>query len=97
MNYPQWVRTAVSLYQHAVRAINNGLKFGEHGLPLMGSGDWNDGMNLVGKEGRGESVWLGFFLYRCAQTFCATCQLVMVMMHLLHLCDAESKKLQQQI
>jgi cyclic beta-1,2-glucan synthetase len=41
----------------------NGLKFGEHGLPLMGCGDWNDGMNLVGKDGRGESVWLAFFLY----------------------------------
>ena len=39
------------------------LRFGEHGLPLMGCGDWNDGMNLVGKEGRGESVWLAFFLY----------------------------------
>jgi hypothetical protein len=41
----------------------NGLKFGEHGLPLIGSGDWNDGMNLVGEHGKGESVWLGFFLY----------------------------------
>lgn len=51
-----------SMYQHAVRAIQYGLKFGIHGLPLMGSGDWNDGMNKVGKEGRGESVWLGFFL-----------------------------------
>src|SRR5690349_8388593 len=52
-----------TLYQHCVRAIERGLKFGEHGLPLMGSCDWNDGMNLVGKEGRGESVWLGFFFY----------------------------------
>lgn len=52
-----------SLYQHCVRAIEYGLKFGSHGLPLMGCGDWNDGMNLVGKEGRGESVWLAFFLY----------------------------------
>ena len=52
-----------SLYQHGVRAILRGLRFGEHGLPLMGSGDWNDGMNLVGMQGRGESVWLGFFLY----------------------------------
>lgn len=54
---------AASLYQHCVRAIEHGLRFGEHGLPLMGSGDWNDGMNLVGIKGRGESVWLGFFLY----------------------------------
>ena len=52
-----------TLYQHCVRAIERGLKFGQHGLPLMGCGDWNDGMNKVGNEGRGESVWLGFFLY----------------------------------
>jgi cyclic beta-1,2-glucan synthetase len=51
-----------SLYQHCVRAIRHGLRFGERGLPLMGSGDWNDGMNLVGIQGKGESVWLGFFL-----------------------------------
>jgi cellobiose phosphorylase len=60
---PNRSETSASLYQHCVRAIERGLKFGQHGLPLMGSGDWNDGMNLVGKEGRGESVWLGFFLY----------------------------------
>jgi cellobiose phosphorylase len=52
-----------TLYQHCVRAIEHGLTFGVHGLPLMGCGDWNDGMNAVGKEGRGESVWLAFFLY----------------------------------
>lgn len=52
-----------SLYDHCVRAIMHGLRFGEHGLPLMGTGDWNDGMNLVGFHGRGESIWLGFFLY----------------------------------
>ncbi len=51
-----------SLYEHCVRAIRQGLRFGTHGLPLMGSGDWNDGMNLVGMQGKGESVWLGFFL-----------------------------------
>jgi len=53
-----------SLYEHCVRAINKGLQFGEHGLPLMGSGDWNDGMNMVGIKGKGESIWLGFFLYK---------------------------------
>jgi cellobiose phosphorylase len=58
-----------TLYQHCVRAIENGLKFGEHGLPLMGCGDWNDGMNLVGKDGRGESVWLAFFLYDVLSRF----------------------------
>ena len=51
-----------TLLEHGIKAILNGLKFGEHGLPLMGCGDWNDGMNLVGQGGRGESVWLGFFL-----------------------------------
>jgi cellobiose phosphorylase len=51
------------LYGHCVLAIEHGLRFGAHGLPLMGDGDWNDGMNRVGNEGRGESVWLGFFLY----------------------------------
>ena len=52
-----------TLYQHCVRAIERGLKFGVHGLPLMGCGDWNDGMNRVGNQGHGESVWLAFFLY----------------------------------
>ena len=51
-----------TLYEHCVRAILRGLRFGEHGLPLMLSGDWNDGMNLVGKAGKGESVWLAFML-----------------------------------
>ncbi len=58
-----------SLYGHCVRAIERGLRFGAHGLPLMGSGDWNDGMNLVGAEGRGESVWLAFFLYSVLTSF----------------------------
>ncbi len=60
---------AESLYQHCVRAIRHGLRFGEHGLPLMGSGDWNDGMNRVGIQGKGESVWLGFFLYEVLRQF----------------------------
>ncbi len=51
-----------SLYQHCVLAVRHGLRFGVHGLPLIGSGDWNDGMNLVGIAGKGESVWLGFLL-----------------------------------
>ena len=58
-----------SLYDHCVRAIVRGLRFGTHGLPLIGSGDWNDGMNLVGADGRGESVWLGFFLYAVLTQF----------------------------
>ncbi|RCX32729.1 cellobiose phosphorylase [Thioalbus denitrificans] len=59
-----------SLYQHCVRAIRRGLAaVGANGLPLMGSGDWNDGMNRVGIKGRGESVWLGFFLYEVLRRF----------------------------
>ena len=60
---PNRSEESATLYQHCVRAIEHGLKFGAHGLPLMGSGDWNDGMNRVGNQGRGESVWLAFFLY----------------------------------
>lgn len=52
-----------TLYQHCLRALSHSEQRGEHGLPLIGSGDWNDGMNKVGEYGRGESIWLGFFLY----------------------------------
>jgi cyclic beta-1,2-glucan synthetase len=52
-----------TVYQHCVRAIEHGLKFGVHGLPFIGSGDWNDGMDKVGEHGKGESVWLAFFLH----------------------------------
>jgi len=51
-----------TLYEHCARALDRSLELGRHGLPLMGAGDWNDGMNRVGHEGRGESVWLGWFL-----------------------------------
>lgn len=51
------------LYEHCVRAIQHSLLFGKHGLPFIGSGDWNDGMDQVGHKGVGESVWLAFFLY----------------------------------
>lgn len=60
---PQRSTEVASLYEHCVRAIKNGLRFGQHELPLMGCGDWNDGMNLVGRDGKGESVWLAWFLY----------------------------------
>jgi cyclic beta-1,2-glucan synthetase len=59
---PQVSDDVGTLYDHCVRALDNGLRFGVHGLPLMGSGDWNDGMNLVGAQGKGESVWLALFL-----------------------------------
>lgn len=65
---------SASLYQHCKRAILHGLTFGEHGLPLIGSGDWNDGMNLIGLHGKGESVWLGFFLYEVLTRFAELAQ-----------------------
>ncbi len=61
-----------TLYQHCVRAIRHSSARGAHGLPLIGSGDWNDGMNRVGEQGRGESVWLGFFLHEVLQRFSVT-------------------------
>ncbi len=66
---PSQSATSGTLYEHCTRAIRWGLKFGKHGLPLMGSGDWNDGMNLVGAGGKGESVWLGFFLFDLLMRF----------------------------
>jgi len=63
------------VYQHCVRAILHGLRYGTHGLPLMGSGDWNDGMNLVGREGKGESVWLAFFLCHVLKEFAKVARL----------------------
>jgi cellobiose phosphorylase len=66
---PRRAEETGSLYEHCVRAILKSFKFGEHGLPLIGSGDWNDGMNLVGEQGRGESVWLGFFLHEVLMRF----------------------------
>ena len=60
-----------SLYEHCVRAVALNLETGPHGLPLIGTGDWNDGMNLVGPEGRGESVWLAWFLLSILPPFAA--------------------------
>ena len=60
-----------TLYDHCVRAIERSLTAGAHGLPLIGAGDWNDGMNRVGREGRGESVWLGWFLSNILHDYAA--------------------------
>jgi N,N'-diacetylchitobiose phosphorylase len=60
---------AGTVYEHCCRSIDRSLTAGVHGIPLMGSGDWNDGMNRVGREGRGESVWLGFFLFTILSDF----------------------------
>lgn len=58
-----------SLYEHCARTIDRSLPTGAHGLPLMGTGDWNDGMNRVGHEGRGESVWLAWFIVKVVEVF----------------------------
>jgi cyclic beta-1,2-glucan synthetase len=58
-----------SLYEHCVRALDLSLAVGSHGLPLFGSGDWNDGMNRVGEGGHGESIWLGWFLHTALSAF----------------------------
>ena len=63
-----------SIYNHCLRAINRSLNFGKHGLPKIGSGDWNDGFSNVGNKGIGESVWLGFFLYDVLDRFIKLCE-----------------------
>ena len=85
-----------TLYEHCVRAIKRGLRFGGHGLPLMGTGDWNDGMNKVGAQGKGESIWLGFFLHHVLMQFANVAQL-----HgdaaFVELCRKEAAQLRQNI
>ncbi|MFP3559821.1 hypothetical protein SB861_55940, partial [Paraburkholderia sp. SIMBA_049] len=66
---PTQANLVESLYQHCQRALGHALQYGAHGLPLMGSGDWNDGMNRVGEQGLGESVWLGFFGHEVLRAF----------------------------
>jgi cyclic beta-1,2-glucan synthetase len=70
-NYFQPERSAdtASLFEHCAAALDISLKVGAHGLPLIGSGDWNDGMDRVGREGKGESVWLGWFLHIALSAF----------------------------
>ena len=63
-----------SLFEHCRRALEHAITEGVHGLPLMGDGDWNDGMNRVGSEGRGESVWLGWFLCATMTRFATLCE-----------------------
>jgi cellobiose phosphorylase len=63
-----------TVYEHCVRALEYGLKLGPHGIPLMGTGDWNDGMNQVGARGQGESVWNGWFMLTTLKDFAALAQ-----------------------
>lgn len=63
-----------SIYEHCIKAIEKSLNFGENGLPKIGSGDWNDGFSTVGNKGKGESVWLGFFLVLILENFISICR-----------------------
>ncbi|MEO7062885.1 MAG: glycosyl transferase family 36, partial [Dokdonella sp.] len=69
---PSVAAQPASLYEHCARALDVSLSVGAHGLPLVGTGDWNDGMNRVGEKGRGESVWLAWFLLATIDAFAAT-------------------------
>ncbi len=71
---PSVSSSTATLFEHCLRAVENALRFGKHGLPLMGSGDWNDSMNTVGNCGLGESVWLGWFLASILGKFAPLCR-----------------------
>jgi cyclic beta-1,2-glucan synthetase len=71
---PRISTESATVLEHCARAIDRSLGLGEHGLPLMGSGDWNDGMNRVGIQGKGESVWLGWFLCTVLSAFAPLCE-----------------------
>ncbi|QUG73505.1 cyclic beta 1-2 glucan synthetase (plasmid) [Erwinia sp. E602] len=88
--------TRETLWLHCVKAIKHGLRFGQHGLPLMGAGDWNDGMNRVGIDGKGESVWLGFFLYDILQRFAVLAERRQDE-HVASLCRLEAVRLQKNL
>lgn len=70
---PRISEESTTIYDHCIRAIERGLKFGIHDIPLMGSGDWNDGMSTVGNKGKGESVWLGWFMNYILKGFAEVC------------------------
>jgi cyclic beta-1,2-glucan synthetase len=87
---------SATVYEHCVLAILHGLSFGVHGLPLIGSGDWNDGMNLVGKHGKGESVWLAFFLCHVLGEFAKVARL-RDDLPFAERCETEAAELRQRI
>ena len=64
-----------SIFEHCIKAIEKSLNFGENGLPKIGTGDWNDGFSTVGNKGKGESIWLGFFLYNVLDRFIPICKI----------------------
>jgi cyclic beta-1,2-glucan synthetase len=71
---PSVSEESAAVFEHCIRALDRSLAVGEHGLPLMGGGDWNDGMNRVGHGGKGESVWVGWFLYTTLDAFAPFCE-----------------------
>ena len=87
---------SATLYEHCVQAIKHGFTYGMHGLPLIGTGDWNDGYDKVGKDGKGESVWMAFFLYEILMRF----QEIASLHHdtdFVVLCKKEASKLKENI
>lgn len=72
--YPERSDLRESVYHHCLRAIEQGMQYGEHGLPLIGSCDWNDGFSRIGIEGKGESVWLAYFLRLVLRSFIPVCE-----------------------
>ena len=74
--YDEYLESDVkeNVYMHCIRAIDKSLDFGENGLPKIGSGDWNDGLNTVGNKNKGESIWLGFFIYDILGRFITICE-----------------------
>jgi cyclic beta-1,2-glucan synthetase len=74
LGVPSVSEAHATLYEHCLRALDRGMTSGPHGLPLMGDGDWNDGMNRVGHEGRGESVWVAWFLASALSRFAPLCE-----------------------
>lgn len=86
----------VSLYDHCKQSLIHAFRFGKNGLPLMGSGDWNDGMNMVGIHGRGESVWLAFFLYDVLNRFCKIAE-IRGDASFMKMCEQHAEKLKRNI
>ncbi len=74
--YDEYLESQIkeNVYNHCVRAIDRSLNFGKNGLPKIGSGDWNDGLNTVGNKKKGESIWLGFFIYDILEKFIPICE-----------------------
>jgi cyclic beta-1,2-glucan synthetase len=93
---PQISTESGSIYEHGVRSIKHSFNFGEHGLPLIGTGDWNDGLDKVGQHGKGESVWLAFFLYEILIQFIPVAHLQNDF-DFADICKKEAEKLKENI